>query len=284
MNPILLDTDPGSDIDDAVALAYLLANPDCELVGITTVTGNTQQRAASWQDVCEDFGRSDVPIYAGISEPRSGPGQPNVPHFPAVEDRVGPLNFPTEAVEFLRSTIRSRPGEITLLTVGPFTNIAALLELDPEIPSLCRSIVSMAGSFRREDHREWNCTVDPASTKLVYGAVTDHLSVGLDVTMKCQMTPAEVEAKFTDPRFASIRAMASKWFSGADHITFHDPLAAALIFRPELCGYVSGQVSVGDAGETTFADEASSHRAGSQRIADTVDSDGFFREYFRHFS
>jgi len=145
MTPILLDTDPGSDIDDAVALAYLLANPDCELVGITTVTGNTQQRAAICRVVCEDFGRSDVPIYAGISEPRSGPGQPNVPHYSAVEHRAGSLNFPTEAVEFLRSTIRSRPGEITLLTVGPFTNLAALLELDPEIPSLCRSIVSMAG-------------------------------------------------------------------------------------------------------------------------------------------
>ncbi len=279
MTPILLDTDPGSDIDDAVALAYLLANPDCELAGITTVSGNTQQRAAICRVVCKDFGRSDVPIYAGISEPRSGPGQPNVPHFAAIEHRAGSLDFPSDAVKFLQSTIRSRPGEITLLTVGPLTNIAALLELDPDIPSLCRAIVSMAGSFRRADHREWNCIVDPASTRIVYGALNDHLSVGLDVTMKCQMTPSEVEAKFTDPRFTSIRAMASKWFSGADHITFHDPLAAALIFRPELCSYVSGQVSVGDAGETTFA-----IGAGSQRIADTVDSDGFFREYFRHFS
>jgi purine nucleosidase len=276
--PILLDTDPGSDIDDAVALAYLLAYPDCELVGITTVTGDTQKRAAICDAVCRDFGRTDIPIYAGLSETRGpGRGQPLVPHYDALppSDR----SFPTNAVEFLRDAIRSRPGEITLLTVGPLTNFAALLDLDPEIPALCKQIVMMAGSSFDGHHHEWNCIVDPTATERVFGAVDQLTAIGLDVTLKCQLTPAETDARFTDPRFASVRKMAAKWFSDVSHITFHDPLAAAVIFHPELCEFETGRIEIGPEGMTTFVAGAGGHR-----YAKTVDTNGFFSEYFRRFS
>src|SRR5438477_11649802 len=86
--PLVLDTDIGSDIDDAVALAYLLRQPRCELLGITTVTGNVAQRAALADVLCRAAGREDVPIHAGAPEVLLiGPGQPRVPQYAAVADR-----------------------------------------------------------------------------------------------------------------------------------------------------------------------------------------------------
>jgi len=147
--PILLDTDIGSDIDDAAALAYLLRQPRCELVGITTVTGDVAKRAALCQVLCDAAGKGDVPIHCGASSVLlHGPGQPAVPQYAAIESRAHRSGWPAyTAIEFMRDAIRSRPGEITLLSVGPLTNVALLFALDPEVPSLLRAWVSMAGQF-----------------------------------------------------------------------------------------------------------------------------------------
>src|SRR5439155_18276962 len=94
--PLVLDTDIGSDIDDAVALAYLLRQPRCELLGVTTVTGNVAQRAALCDVICRAAGRDDVPIHAGASDVLLfGPGQPKVPQYEAVAGRPHRSDFPT---------------------------------------------------------------------------------------------------------------------------------------------------------------------------------------------
>src|SRR5579859_2258646 len=133
--PVQLDTDIGSDIDDAVALAYLLKEPRCDLLGITTVTGDVQKRAALAEIVCAAAGRSDIPIHCGRREPlNGGPGQPLVPQYEAVSDRAHTRDWPENtAVEFMRGVIRSRPGEVVLLSIGPYSNLALLFGLDPEI-------------------------------------------------------------------------------------------------------------------------------------------------------
>src|ERR1041385_5145304 len=121
---LLLDTDIGSDIDDAVCLAYLLRQPRCELLGITTVTGHAGQRAALAEVVCRAAGRAEVPVHAGSPGPLLiGPGQPVVHHYEAIAQRPHRKDYsPHTAVEFLRQTIRKRPHEITLLGIGPLTN------------------------------------------------------------------------------------------------------------------------------------------------------------------
>src|ERR1700753_3228111 len=128
---VLLDTDIGSDIDDAVALAYLLRQPRVAPVGITTVTGEVGKRAALAQITCETAGRTDVPIHCGASVPLLwGPGQPNASHYEKVKHHPHRLDHPrNSAVDFLRRCIRDRPGEITLLSIGPLTNIALLFAL-----------------------------------------------------------------------------------------------------------------------------------------------------------
>jgi purine nucleosidase len=277
--PVLLDTDPGSDIDDAVALAYLLRQPRCELVGVTTVSGEVAKRAAIVDVVCRAAGRTDVPIYAGRNLPlANGTGQPHVPHYEAVAHLPHRLDFPeNQAVDFMRQTIRQRPGEIVLLTIGPYSNVATLFALDPEIPTLLRGLVSMGGRFLSEDHREWNAKCDPAAAAITYATPgRNHLSVGLDVTLKVTMDSSEVKARFRGLLLETVLTMANKWFQHSGHITFHDPLAAALIFEPDLCETLTGNVNVDIlTGRTTFEPGE-----GPDRIASTVQAEAFFDHYF----
>jgi len=282
--PVLLDTDIGSDIDDAMALAYLLKQPKCDLLGITTVTGDVQQRAALAEVVCRSVGRSHIPIHCGRRDVLvHGVGQPRVPQYEAIEHVPHHLNRPeNSAVEFLRHTIRSRPGEITLLSIGPYSNVALLFAMDPEIPFLLRSLVSMAGIFYGGDRREWNALVDPTATSIVYGAKRkDHLSVGLDVTEKCRLGAEEVRRRFVGEPLHTVRTLAETWFKQVKEATFHDPLAAALIFRPEICTYESGQVvteitaDLNQCGHTKLVPGS-----GPDRVAKTVNVDMFFKEYF----
>ena len=146
--PILLDTDIGSDIDDAVCLAYLLRQPLCELVGITTVSGMARQRAMLADAVCRAAGRDNVPIHSGAEQPLLIPqGQPEAQQAEALARFPHRTDFASNtAVEFLRQTIRSRPGEITLLTIGPLTTIGLLFAIDPEIPAMLRAFQLMPGN------------------------------------------------------------------------------------------------------------------------------------------
>lgn len=279
--PVLLDTDPGSDIDDALAIAYLLRQPQCELVGITTVTGNTVHRAGIVEVICRAYGREDVPIIAGARETLvHGRGQPFVPQYYAIADRPHRKDYePDQAVDFMRRTIRSRPGEIVLLSIGPLTNVALLFALDPEIPSLLRGFVSMLGSFDRPGN-EWNAICDPGATTAVVKRSTLHTMIGLDVTMRCTMPPHEVRERFAKGPQSVILPMAEKWFETVDKITFHDPLAAAVLFEPDLCSYRPGKVVSPIDRENEGATVFSSDDLGPHWVADMVDVDRFFAHYF----
>lgn len=277
--PVLLDTDPGSDVDDAIALSYLLSKPECELVGVTTVTGDTARRAAIVEILCRAAGRTDVPIVAGRSAPLAhGQGQPQVPHYEAVRHLSHRLDYaPDQAVDFLRRTIRERPGEIVLLSVGPLANIALLFALDPEIPSLLKGLVSMAGSFGAHGHDEWNCVCDPTATSIVaHSARPDHVWIGLDVTLQCTLGPEEVRQRFQGPLLSTVLPMAEAWLSHSERVVFHDPLAAATVFCPELCRYETGTVRAdGDRGSTFFEP---GH--GRDRVATAVEAQAFFDEFW----
>jgi purine nucleosidase len=124
---MLLDTDIGSDIDDAVCLAYLLAQPECELLGITTVTGEAAARASLASALCLVAGKS-IPIYPGREEPLLiAQQQPLAPQAAALSRWPHATDFPRgQAVEFLRQTIRRHPGEVVLLCIGPLTNVAEI--------------------------------------------------------------------------------------------------------------------------------------------------------------
>jgi len=287
---ILLDTDIGSDIDDAVCLAYLLANPDCDLLGITTVTGEVENRARMASALCKVAGK-DIPIHLGAEEPMLiAQRQPVAQQAKALAKWPHETNFPKGgAVEFLRQTIRAHPGEITLLAIGPMTNVAALFAADAEIPKLLKGLVLMCGVFTNKlagvGPLEWNAMLDPAATAIVYHAgVKVHRSIGLDVTCQVTMPAAEVRERFQVPLLRPVLDFAEVWFGHADRITFHDPLAALTLFDDKVCGFERGTAEVelkSDrlAGMTQWKPDP----AGPHEVALTVDRERFFEKYFSVF-
>ena len=245
----MLDTDIGTDVDDAVCLAYLLSHPDCDLLGITTVTGEAEKRASLASILCKAAGR-EVPIYPGASYPMRGEQRQQIAQQAAVlphwdHETHFPLN---QAVDFLADTIRAHPGEVTLLTVGPLTNVGMLFSTYPDIPGLLEGLVLMGGNFdelgSEAGRIEWNVAGDLAASEVVYVApVRLHRSLGLNVTQKVMMSADDVRAKFSAPLLRPVMDMAEIWFAGFyPSITFHDPLAAATVFEPDLCSYQHGTV------------------------------------------
>ena len=288
---ILLDTDIGSDIDDAVCLAYLLANPACDLLGITTVTGEAVKRAQMASVLCELAGKQ-VPIFPGAEVPLLvKQHQPLAQQAEAVGKWPHQESFPEgQAVAFLRQTIRSFPGEVTLLTIGPLTNIGLLFRIDPEIPYLLKRLVLMCGVFTDRlpgvGPLEWNAIGDPHATAIVYKSpVAIHRSIGLDVTRQVKLPASEVRRKFQNGLLRPVLDFAEVWFRSADTITFHDPLAAATLFDDQICTFEWGQVDVELinpqlTGMTHWTPQAT----GPHEVALGVDSQRFFRYYFAFFA
>jgi len=285
---VLFDTDIGSDIDDAVALAYLLSQPRCRLLGVTTVTGEPGKRAEMASAMCRNAGQGDVPVHAGCPEAMLiEMRQKRAPQAEALGQWDRRRDFPANtAVAFMRETIRAHPGEVTLLTVGPLTNAGLLFAADPEIPALLKRMVLMCGRFFNSMGGEWNAIGDPHATAIVYGAgrqarPPEHISFGLDVTTRCRLDADACRSRFTAKALAPVRDFAEVWFRRADQITFHDPLAAACVFQPDLCRYRQGKVTVSlsepTMGWTVFSDhgEATCHT-----VAAEVDAERFFEHYF----
>ena len=202
---------------------------------------------------------------------------------------------PGTAVEFLRSAIRRRPGEITLLTIGPFTNVALLFALDPEMPSLLKAIVSMAGVyFPHERATETNVLIDPVAAAMVFQATArqssaPHTLFGLNVTTHCTLPAAEVRARLRAaiPPAPALTEMAEAYFRRRRHVTLNDPLAAVAVFVPEVCTYEGGAVTMRadrlgeDVARTYFAPGRATPRASSnQRVARGVRLERFFDEFF----
>ncbi len=251
MTKILLDTDIGTDVDDAVCLAYLLSQPDCELLGITTVMGEAYKRASLASVLCRMAGR-DIPIYPGAEEPMQVPSKQTAAPQPAALPRwPHQTAFPRgQAVDFLRRTIRQYPGEVVLVAIAPLTNVGTLFASDPEVAGLLKGLVLMGGVFNLaspDSHRvESNVAGDPHAAEIVYRApVPGHRSIGLDVTQQVVMPAEEVRARFTTPLLQPVLDFAEIWFAQViPAIVFHDPLTAATVFDASLCSFEQGTVTV----------------------------------------
>lgn len=286
---VILDTDIGSDIDDAVCLAYLLAQPDCELLGITTVTGEGARRAEMASVLCK-IAQKNVPIYIGAEQPLLVEQcQPRAPQATALEGWPHETSFPSgEAVEFLRRTIRENPGELDLLTIGPLTNIGLLFAADPEIPTLLRSLTMMCGVFTEpyvaNSRAEWNAKLDPHATAMAYRApVANHRSIGLDVTTQVKLSADEVRLRFQHPLLRPVLDFAEVWFQSVKEITFHDPLAATTLFDKEICHFQNGLVNVDYEAEPGRTHWLPGGEPARHAVALEVNPRRFFDHYFSVF-
>ena len=286
MTKILLDTDIGSDIDDAWCLTYLLAQPGCELVGITTVSGEVETRAELASALCRHVAR-EIPIHAGLDAPLSGPQlQPHAPQKEALARWDHATGFARgTAIDFMAETIRASPDEVVLLTIGPLTNVATLFAAHPEVPGRLRALVMMAGAFRRRGGKgkwnEWNVRCDADAARRVYATpVRVHRSVGLNVTVRVGLPSADVRARCSHPRWGPALDMAEVWFRQSDVTLFHDPLAAATLFDDGLLEWNRGEITVGLEGEDRGSTSLSLDPRGPHEAASFVEPERFFAHFF----
>jgi purine nucleosidase len=306
---VILDTDmamgvPGSEIDDGFALALLVADPAFQLELVTSVNGNIDVESGTYLSVelLDRLGRPDVPVVRGAAAPlvepervRSAPDE--------VRARFG---HRTPAPGFAAAEIARRvlesPGEITLVAIGPLTNVAAAIALDPRVATAVREIVVMGGVYLGQTNRaqmpgEFNFWVDPYAARAVLRSGARLRLVGLDVTRQVRLTRAHAATMAASGRpfgaFAGDCTVAwidrnAREFPGdprsADSCAMHDPLAVASIVHPELVTWAPAHVDVAVADEArgvAVADllEGADAPEPNATIATAVDVDGFL-DYF----
>jgi purine nucleosidase len=211
---VILDVDTG--IDDAMALLYAAASQDVDLVGVTCVAGNVDARqvAVNTLAVLELAGRGDVEVALGRETPlvrplkttpeTHGPRGLGYAELPPAARSLSDRH----AVDLLIEEARRSPGDLTLVTLGPLTNLALAVLREPELPRLFRRYVLMGGAYRSAGNTapttEWNINVDPDAAKVVFNAwavaraadpsVGRPVALGLDVTEKAKITPDHVVA------------------------------------------------------------------------------------------
>jgi purine nucleosidase len=212
--PLILDVDTG--IDDSLALLYAAASPDAELVAVTCVAGNVdaQQVGQNTLAVLELAGRGDVEVALGREVPLVRPlvttPETHGPRGLGYAELPPPAASLSErhAVDVLIDEARRRPGELTLVTLGPLTNLALAVLREPELPRLYRRYVLMGGAYRSPGNTapttEWNINVDPDAAKVVFSAwtaasdadasIARPVALGLDVTEKAKIVPDHVVA------------------------------------------------------------------------------------------
>ena len=250
---IIIDTDPGQ--DDAVAILLALASPEIELLGITAVAGNvpldlTERNARM---ICELAGRRDIPVFAGAAAPLSRKlvtaeyvhGKTGLDGIAQPEPTM-PLQA-AHAVDFLIETLRREPpGSITLVPIGPLTNIASAFTRAPDIVARVGRIVLMGGAYFEVGNvtpaAEFNIYVDPEAAEIVFRAGVPLVVVPLDVTHKALTTRSRIEAfrALGTPVGAAVASW-TDFFErfdmakyGSEGAPLHDPCTIAYILRPDL--------------------------------------------------
>lgn len=310
---ILLDTDMGTDVDDALALIYLLKHPACRMMGITTVAGEAGVRAELAQTLCGEC-NVQVPVYPGCEQCMIIPQREvSAPHGRLLPHSGSSRRYPAgQALSFMQQVIRENEGEITLIGIGPFTNIAMLFRMDPELPGMLKKLVLMGGRFfpdcqsfqtPQERHTpdrnpafadvsiasmlrggmlEANMATDPHAAAVIAGAASSRTRIiSLDVTRQVVMKEESFRQKFAAKEYTLLMKMAQMWLQVDGQITFHDPLAAVSVFCPQVCTYLNGNLEIelsgGKMDGCTYLEE---NPGGRFEVSSQVYPETFFREYF----
>ncbi|MEZ9301292.1 nucleoside hydrolase [Vibrio splendidus] len=263
---IILDTDPG--IDDAMAILFAEAHPDIELMGITTVYGNATIDNGTQNALYlkQKFGMKAL-VAKGSDKPllRDPVGATVVVHGETgFGDVTAPSSLDSEAIkkpayQFIIDSVRAEPREITLVAVGPLTNLALALEAAPDIVDLVKEVVVMGGAFGENGHRgnvtpfaEANIHDDPHAADKVFTASWPVVIIGLDVTEESFFTSQYLDELRDDAGEVGqfiwdISRYYLKFYSdkvGMDGCHVHDPSAIAYVIQPSLFTSRSGPVRV----------------------------------------
>jgi len=275
MRPVILDTDIGSDVDDILALVMLAKSPELQLIGITTVYGDTIHRARIAKATCAMLQRPEVKIIAGAPKPVSkrqvywagheGEGMRGLETI-AIDTSI-------KAEEYLVANANQCSGELEILAIGPLTNIAKAIQFSAEFKGHVKHLYIMGGAFWL-DRPEHNIRCDVDAAQIVFDSGIPITAVGLDVTLRVWITEQDVQQISTLPNQLGktleneIRAW---WtFRDLDRNHPHDPLAGLAMIHPEIFRFEYGDVKVGSSGRELAKTMITNLGKGGVRLASDV--------------
>src|SRR5579864_3781249 len=281
--PVILDTDIGDDIDDALALSLALQSPELKLLAVTTVLQDREGRARLAWKILSLFGRTDIPVGMGAEQPLVAPASTGIVRQ---VEALGPLDqIPAGGrhggIPLIVETCLHATGKVTIVAIGPATNIALALRAEPRIKEKIERIVLMNGQFFKPG-LEYNTKRDPEASAIVYGSGLPVTAVGLDVTLQCKLTDADM-SRIEQSRLPSAQFLYKLiriWATGKEdqRPILHDPLAVAVTFRAGLVSAAAGSVEVETRGEPnrTYGMTVLRRNAnGKVRVAEEVSSREF---------
>ncbi|QOR71880.1 nucleoside hydrolase [Ruania alkalisoli] len=250
---VVLDTDLGTDVDDAMALALLLGSPEVELAAVTTVYGDTLLRARLVQRYASLAGRR-LPVWAGEAATRSGREVWWAGHEGSLHPGLEAENVePGDGAASLAEAVTSRPGR-DVLAIGPLTNLALALERTPPMAGSARGFWLMGGDFTAPEP-EHNIRSDIDAARVVFDSGASIVIAGVDVTRQVRIEARQLEQIAGAGRIgAALAADIDQWwkFWNETWNVPHDPVAVLALLRPELVTLSEpGRVHVSDDGVTT---------------------------------
>ena len=265
---VIIDTDPG--VDDALALLLAMRSPELKIEAITPVAGNVPLELSlpNALRMVEIAGRTDIPVAAGAKTPllrrlvtaAYAHGENGLGGAVFPEPKIKPIA--ESAAKFISQIVRKYPGEVTLITIGPLTNIATTLTMDAELAGMVRSLVMMGGSLSGGNitpAAEFNVYVDPEAARIVFQSGIPITMVGLDVTRKTSLTDEHVRTLEAGQNPVS-QAAAKIARNAINHNreqgflvgpNMHDSLAVAGFLDPSLLKFQDYYVDVETTGELT---------------------------------
>jgi len=265
---VIIDTDPG--VDDALALLLAMRSPELKIEAITAVAGNVPLELSlpNALRMVEIAGRTDVPVAVGATTPllrrlvtaAYAHGENGLGGAVFPEPKIKPVSEP--AAKFISQLVRKYPGEITLITIGPLTNVAAALNMDAELARMVKNLVMMGGSLSGGNitpAAEFNVYVDPEAARIVFQSGIPITMVGLDVTRKTSLTDEHVKVLESGQNPVS-QAAAKIARNAINHNreqgflvgpNMHDSLAVAGFLDPSLLKFRDYYVDVETTGELT---------------------------------
>lgn len=265
---LILDTDIGSDVDDAWALALCIASEEICLHGVTLVHANLDVRARVALKMLKLAGRSDVPVYKGISKPLT----PDLPcHWAGFEGTetdfsdIDESHAKDNAIDFILETVDKYPGEVVIAPIGPLTNVAAAIERAPDTMRKLKRLAIMGSTYQGEGPdcagAEHNIRCDPVAAKIVLESGIPTTLVGLNVTGKVVIKRQDLanikNTPFGDYLAAMTEQIYKLWHIEATYM--HDPLAVATQIDASLVSTRKMSACVLEEGKVAFrADEAGS--------------------------
>lgn len=260
---VIIDTDPG--IDDSITILMAFQTPEIEVIGLTTVFGNcnTEDATRNALLLCEIAGCPGIPVAEGNHEPLKG-GKPRVCDFVHGSDGIGNLFLPPplgqkvekSAPEFLVDQVSKYPGEVSILALGPLTNLALAVKRDSSFASKVKKVVILGGAFFAAGNvnpaAEANIYGDPEAADIVFTCGAEIVVVGINITTQVTLTDADLsELRNSKGKHSQFLCDMTKFYrdwhvksDGVHGIFLHDPVCFVALLRPDLFTFRKGVVRV----------------------------------------